>query len=172
MANELIYKEPSESEEVMNEFHINWEYIHEDGSITPCKSLIDRIKIDEKNKKLTLIDLKTTVSVSNFAKSFIEYGYGMQMAFYWMAIEWYMKNVRKIDTSDWIHETYIVAVENTRKECKVFCVSESTLSKNLDTIQNTLKEINWHYKNGLWDYSRAYYEGNGVEKLEYEGEII
>ncbi len=44
----------------------------------PCKSLLDRVKFDVKNKKVYLIDLKTTSDIGNFKESFDKYTYGIQ----------------------------------------------------------------------------------------------
>ena len=70
-ANELLYEQPSTCE-VYSEFHINWDFVRPNWSVA-CKSLIDRFVVDHTNKKITLIDLKTTVDVHNFEKSIEEY---------------------------------------------------------------------------------------------------
>ena len=81
-----------------NEFHINWE-LPVDDWIAPCKSLLDRCIFDHINKKITLIDLKTTSDVYNFKHSVEEFDYYRQITYYLLAISWYMKD-QEIDISD------------------------------------------------------------------------
>ena len=165
-AKELLFREDSDKFWAKNEFHINWEYKLEDGVVYQCKSLIDRITVDEENKVIQLIDLKTTVDTSNFKKSFVEYEYACQMAFYWMAIIWYMKNIKEVDLSDWSFETYIVAIKNNSPyDCRVFSISPELLEPEIPKINKTISEIHWHTVNGVWDYRREYYENDGIETI-------
>ena len=82
-ADELLTNQPGM--ECHNEFHINWEAEVQGVS---CKSLLDRVKIDHANRKITLIDLKTTADVYNFKHSVEEYDYYRQIAFYILALTW------------------------------------------------------------------------------------
>ena len=36
---------------------------------------------------------------------------------------------------------------------------------NIDRVDCAIRDIVWHMENNLWEHSRAYYEGTGVEKL-------
>lgn len=147
-----------------NEFHINWE--SEKQKIS-CKSLLDRVKIDFVNKKIILIDLKTTADVYNFKHSVEEYDYYRQIAFYILALTWYMSdlgyNIEEFDL-----EAYIIAIQsNGNNEVRVFnMLNEKELLDRKDLIANTLTEISYHYQTGNWDHTREYYEGNGTESLE------
>lgn len=168
-ANELLYKLGStEGETSFNEFHINWEFPVDKDKVIDCKSLLDRFVIDENKKILYLIDIKTTVSLSGFSKSFKEYNYGFQMCFYWAAIYWYMKNVLGKDPEDYSHETKIIAIENGTNECRVFTVPDSLITNEIQKISSLLKGIYWHITNDKWDYTREYYEGDGSESLLYD----
>lgn len=146
-----------------NEFHINWE--SEKQKIS-CKSLLDRVKIDFVNKKIILIDLKTTVDVYNFKHSVEEYDYYRQIAFYILALTWYMSdlgyNIEEFDL-----EAYIIAIQsNGNNEVRVFnMLNEKELLDRKDLIADTLTEISYHYQTGNWDHTREYYEGNGTEEL-------
>jgi len=169
-ARELILTElDSPNVETHNEFHINWEYETKFGGTVSCKSLIDRLIIDHESKVIKLIDIKTTLSNSNFAESFTKYDYGQQMAFYWMAIYWYFKNELNLDIEEYRSETYIVTIENGNNEVKVLSVPERTILNKLTDIDNNLSQIDWHLRNGLWDYTKEYYEGDGVESLLEHG---
>lgn len=49
----------------------------------PCKGLLDIIDIDEENKTMRVVDLKTTSKpIYNFQKSILDYRYDIQLAFY------------------------------------------------------------------------------------------
>lgn len=146
-----------------NEFHINWE--SEKQKIS-CKSLLDRVKIDFVNKKIILIDLKTTADVYNFKHSVEEYDYYRQIAFYILALTWYISdlgyNIEEFDL-----EAYIIAIQsNGNNEVRVFnMLNEKELLDRKDLIADTLTEISYHYQTGNWDHTREYYEGNGTEEL-------
>ena len=165
-ANELLYKY-SDTYEVHNEFHINWEYPNafEDKELS-CKSLLDRVMIDHENKKIILIDLKTTADVYNFQHSVEEFDYYRQLAYYWTAIAWYFKNELFIDIDEYEGETYIIAIQSyDNNEIRVFKIDEAELSNRLKTIDDAIKRIAWHKNNNLWEHTKEYYEGNGSEVL-------
>lgn len=161
-ANELLTDQPGV--ECHNEFHINWEAEKQGVS---CKSLLDRVKIDHANKKITLIDLKTTADVYNFKHSVEEYDYYRQIAFYILALTWYMKD-QGYDIEDYDIEAYIVAIQsNGNNEVRVFnMLNEKELLARKDLIADTLTEISYHYQTGNWDHTREYYENNGTETLK------
>ena len=166
LAKELLLNDSDSPElKTHSEFHINWE-ITVDGVKTACKSLIDRLIIDHANKKVTLVDIKTTANVNDFSKSFNEYDYGRQMAFYWAAIYWYFTNELKIELDEYQHNTYIVAIQNNNGyACRVFSVNDSVILDKTTTIKQILTNINWHSTNNKWDYTKEYYEGDGSEPL-------
>lgn len=146
-----------------NEFEIQW--THPTG--VECKSLIDRIIINHKDKTVTLVDLKTSSHLSEFKDKFKEYKYYRQMAFYWMAIFWYFKNVL-VDKNiqEYKKETFIVAIGTKEPiEVKVFEIVDPTLALGLNEIEPLMNQLEWHFKEDKWDYTQAYYEGKTTEKL-------
>lgn len=164
-ANWLIYKSSDDSNiEANSEFHINWE-INIDGIKIPLKSLIDRIIINHEAKHITLCDLKTTASIKDFKHSFSLYDYGRQLAFYWMAIYWYFRNELNIDIEEYTHDTFIVAINAESSEVKVFEIPDDVLNEKIEELRQILANIKWHIENGLWDYSKEYYNGDGSELL-------
>ena len=165
-ANELLYNFPN-TFEVHNEFHINWEYPYafEDKELS-CKSLLDRVMIDHENKKIILIDLKTTADVYNFQHSVEEFDYYRQLTYYWTALAWYFKNELFLDIDEYEGETYIIAIQSyDGNEVRVFKIDEAELSNKLKVIDNAIKRIAWHKNNNLWEHTKEYYEGNGEEIL-------
>jgi len=169
-AKELLFNNGDSPEyETYNEFHINWDITLKNGHKLDCKSLIDRLIIDHKNKVITLVDIKTTANVSDFGDSFKKYDYGRQMSFYWAAIYWYFTNELKIDISDYEHETNIVAIQNNGNySCRVFKVEDNIIVNKTEQILQILSDIDWHFSQNMWDYTKEYYEGDGVESLPYD----
>lgn len=166
-ANELLFKYP-ETFEVHNEFHINWEYPNAStlGDL-PCKSLLDRVMIDHTNKKIILVDIKTTADVYNFKHSIEEFDYCRQLAYYWLAIHWYFKNELKLNIEEYEYETYIVAVQShDGYEVRVFKFNPKAIEERLVTIDYAIKRIAWHKNNNLWDHMKEYYDEDGAELLQ------
>lgn len=166
-ANELLFNYP-ETFEVHNEFHINWEYPNASllGDL-PCKSLLDRVMIDHTNKKIILVDIKTTADVYNFKHSVEEFDYCRQLAYYWLAIHWYFKNELKLNIEEYEYETYIVAVQShDGYEVRVFKFNPKTIEERLVTIDYAIKRIAWHKNNNLWDHMKEYYDEDGAELLQ------
>lgn len=166
-ANELLFNYP-ETFEVHNEFHINWEYPNAStlGDL-PCKSLLDRVMIDHTNKKIILVDIKTTADVYNFKHSIEEFDYCRQLAYYWLAIHWYFKNELKLNIEEYEYETYIVAVQShDGYEVRVFKFNSKAIEERLVTIDYAIKRIAWHKNNNLWDHMKEYYDEDGAELLQ------
>ena len=165
-ANELLFKYP-ETFEVHNEFHINWEYPNAStlGDL-PCKSLLDRVMIDHTNKKIILVDIKTTADIYNFKHSIEEFDYCRQLAYYWLAIHWYFKNELKLNIEEYEYETYIIAVQShDGYEVRVFTFNPETIEERLVTIDYAIKRIAWHKNNDLWDHMKEYYDEDGAEMI-------
>lgn len=165
-ANELLFNYP-ETFEVHNEFHINWEYPNASSlGDLPCKSLLDRVMIDHTNKKIILVDIKTTADVYNFKHSVEEFDYCRQLAYYWLAIHWYFKNELKLNIEEYEYETYIIAVQShDGYEVRVFKFNPETIEERLVTIDYTIKRIAWHKNNDLWDHMKEYYDEDGAEMI-------
>lgn len=165
-ANELLFNYP-ETFEVHNEFHINWEYPNASSlGDLPCKSLLDRVMIDHTNKKIILVDIKTTADVYNFKHSIEEFDYCRQLAYYWLAIHWYFKNELKLNIEEYEYETYIIAVQShDGYEVRVFKFNPKTVEERLVTIDYAIKRIAWHKNNNLWDHMKEYYDEDGAEMI-------
>lgn len=165
-ARELLYNEHhlafgnNDKLFIQNEFPILWKY---PGFELDCKSMLDRVVIDHEKKEIKLIDIKTTSHLSEFKDKAIEYRYNRQMAFYWMALAWYFKNELKLNMSEYVTETYIVAISTTEPtEVRVFKVMDNTLNDGLKEIEQIMPELAWHFEKEKWDYPREYY-GLGYE---------
>lgn len=152
------------AEALYHEFHINWEY-----NGLKCKSLLDSLHLDFKNKVFTIVDLKTTVKIYHFEDSMKDYDYLRQLYYYRMAVEWYLKNELGEDPNKWEKRYFIIAIDTVEKnhDIRVFGFTASQFEKDgtRDRICSALTEIKWHFDTGQWEHSREYYAGNGIESL-------
>ena len=151
-----------------HEFHINWEhyYLMPTNATIQCKSLLDGLTLDFKNKKAIIYDLKTTQKLWYFEDSIDQYDYCRQLMYYTLAVEWYLDNECNEDHKNWSFEYYIIGIDTTGSyEIRVFKVEPYMVQSRKQVIYNALDEIAWHQMNNKWDHSREYYEGDGSEKL-------
>lgn len=165
-ANEILFNYP-ETFEVHNEFHINWEYPNASstGDLS-CKSLLDRVMIDHENKKIILVDIKTTADIYNFKHSVEEFDYHRQLAYYWLAIHWYFKHELELNIEEYEYESYIIAVQShDGYEVRVFKINPKTIEERLVTIDMAIKRIAWHKDSNLWEHTKEYYDTDGSEEL-------
>ena len=147
-----------------HEFHINWEFYGE--MPVACKSLLDGLTLDFKNKKVIIYDLKTTQKLWHFEDSIEQYDYCRQLMYYTMAAGWYLKYELGEDLKDWSYEWYIIGIDTTgSNEIRVFKFTKDQIYSHADTIEHALEHIAWHQSTGKWDHSREYYEGDGSESL-------
>jgi len=145
-----------------HEFHINWGYENK----IQCKSLLDGLTLDFKNKKAIIYDLKTTQKLWHFEDSMNQYDYLRQLAYYTMAVRWYLVNECGEDPYAWSFEYYIIGIDTTSSnEIRVFKIEHEQVQSRYDTILDALDVIAWHQRENKWDHSREYYEGNGSESL-------
>jgi len=181
LAKELLLTEQPDFIEnddliIRNEYNILWKhpFIKIKNENALCSSTIDRMIIDHKNKKVTLVDLKTTYKLSKFhEESFLNYKYYRQLAYYWMAIYYMFKTeFPDKDLNEYAKETYIVALQTNNSytsdlpiECKVFKIGEDMLSRGEEEFTDLLTQLAWHFENDLWDHTKEYYEGDGSIKI-------
>lgn len=150
-----------------HEFHINWEdKTCTDNYILQCKSLLDGLTLDFKNKKIIIYDLKTTQKLWHFEDSIDQYDYCRQLMYYTLAVEWYLDNELNEDHKDWSFEYYIIGIDTTgSNEIRVFKIEPYMVQSRKHAIYDALDAIAWHQTTGKWDHSREYYEGDGSESL-------
>lgn len=151
--------------DVEHEFHINWSYENK----IQCKSLLDGLTLDFKNKKAIIYDLKTTQKLWHFEDSIDQYDYLRQLCYYKMAVLWYLEHEcgqEKPELNGWTFEFYIIGIDTTgSNEIRVFRVEPYMVDSRDHVIEDALVEIAWHQSTGKWDHSREYYEGYGSETL-------
>lgn len=150
-----------------HEFHINWEdKTCTDNYILQCKSLLDGLILDFRNKKAIIYDLKTTQKLWHFEDSIDQYDYLRQLMYYTLAVEWYLDNECNEDHKDWSFEYYIIGIDTTgSNEIRVFKIEPYMVQSRKHTIYDALDAIAWHQRENKWEHSREYYEGDGSESL-------
>ena len=150
--------------DMYHEFHINWEWYGE--MPVACKSLLDGLTLDFKNKKAIIYDLKTTAKLWHFEESIEMYDYCRQLCYYTLAVRWYLKNECGEDPKEWEFKYYIIGIDTTGSyEIRVFEIDEAAVLVREFTIADALMDIAWHQANNKWEHSREYYEGDGSESL-------
>ena len=162
---------PADNEKVFHEFHINWEYNStsndkNDCFTCSCKSLLDSITFSISEKKITIMDLKTTSHLQNFADAVNTYDYTRQLYYYTRAVMWYLREEMHIeDWAEYTYEWYIIAIDSFTSEIRVFSFDKKQIYRNQNKVHIALRDIMWHKIHILWEHNREYYEGNGVETL-------
>ena len=149
--------------ELHHEFQINWEF-----NGLKCKSLLDSLYLDFKNKHFTIMDLKTTAKIYHFEDSMKEYDYLRQLCFYKMAVEWYLENECGENPAEWSSDFYIIGIDTINQyDIRVFQFTDEYFKHDntRERIVNALTDIKWHTDTNQWEHSREYYEGNGTETL-------
>lgn len=153
--------------EWFHEFHINWEYYIKMAAGVKCKSLLDGLTLDFGSKTAIIYDLKTTQKLWHFEESIHQYDYLRQLCFYYQAVVWYLRYELGVkDWNDWTFKFYIIGIDTTgSNEIRVFEIDKDDVYSRKDTILGAMQDIWWHQTTDQWDHTRAYYEGDGSEKL-------
>jgi len=166
MTNRLLWRE--DGEDMKPEFEISWIYNN-----VKIKSIIDNLILDVENKRIFIVDLKTTSkSVYNFDRSYYTYGYYRQMAIYKLAVNSYIKKLG-IDIKDYDINLYIVVVQTTGlHECVVYKPNLTDLSVGTDEFDKLIERYKWHVNKSLWDFPMEYYKDNGIINLKLSDDYI
>jgi len=138
-----------------------------------CKSKLDRLLVDTRNKKVYIIDLKThsTKSLSSnirqtFHKSVLDYNYRMQQAMYYLAATDFIKNKLEFDPDQFeFIPVFILMQSNFLNSVKLIRLSQDELYEGIMDVKGALELYKFHCKNGF-DFDRDYYEDElGFEEL-------
>jgi len=135
-------------DESFNEMAIYWNQ-KTPGKSLRAKALLDRVKVNNNDKVLQLIDLKTTSKpVSKFDESFEFWRYYRQMAWYKNALKIWSKEKGFVGYDI---EVYMVVVETTGVfESRVFKVSDAWLTKCTKEYKDLLDRISMAEENDQW----------------------
>lgn len=140
---------------------------------------LDRIIIDFENKKVYLIDLKTSGGYEKFADKFIKYGYYIQLPFYYKLLQYYLdqKGYKNLDIT-----CYFVCVNSTKpyisyvpldytkpewlklgeKGGLIYNTDRSSMVTSSHYVRGYVELINnvkWNEENNCWDKTKDESEG-------------
>jgi hypothetical protein len=156
-ANKLLFETPGKVE---HEIFWNWESLD-------AKSKIDKFIIDEENKTIYLIDLKTTSqqvygkqtiakaspyqsTFTGFLKDITFYDYLLQMEFYSQALKYIYPDYEIV--------CYLIPINDY--SCTVYELPETWLFYAKQKLNSIRKEIQFYTDTNQWDLSKDdYYHG-------------
>ena len=120
------------------------------------KGIIDKYIIDDEEKTITIVDLKTTAKpLENFAETVDFYNYWLQAAVYSLLV---MKNVDENQQDYKIIFKFVVI--DKYDQVYVFPVSEETLLKWTNGLREALTEANYHYSERKYELPYVFANGN------------
>ena len=167
--SDLVIKTPElkgDDIKVYNELEIYFDFkgMH-------CKSRLDKLIIDKPNRKIYIVDIKTTSKpVGKFYESFRDYDYERQFAFYCLAVYEYLDKQIGVPSLDEYSVTCICATVSTKEpyESRIYGLPMEKVMFSVQNIKRVLTDLVWHFENNKWNYPKCYYEGgNDYEVLEY-----
>lgn len=154
------YFEYNPNKEILYQVPIYFEY-----QDVKCKSLLDMIIIDNENKTIQPIDIKTIGdSIFTFQKALKYRRYDIQAAFYTLALEYYIKQ-NKLEGYEILPFKFIVcSTTNLKEPAAVYTCTENTLftgryGKNPEVIFNpvdNIEYVNLNYVKGFEELLEDY----------------
>lgn len=171
-----------EGQEIYYQLPIIWDYYDKVMEKTVhCRSLLDILLIDHNTKMIYPIDLKTTgKSVFAFNKSFLEWKYYLQAAYYTDATK-HLCSVQYPQYKDYnvdLFKFVVISSKNPRKPLafqitqgvydsgKFGCISKDGQDTKRRGYIELVQDFNWHVENQKFDYPREVYEKNGLITLD------
>lgn len=156
-ANTLLLKNINNKMiESLTEYPVYFKYKEMD-----FKALIDKVIINHKLQKITLLDFKTTSEyLKDFHKSFRKYDYDRQLAFYKFALCCVNPD---LDHYEW---EFLMPVVETHGlyECKVFNIPKEVIDLGKLKYEFLLDKL-FKYEELGYSHSEEYYENDGIEEL-------
>jgi len=158
-----------EGEEIIFQFPILWMY-----KGNPCKSLFDIIKIDNVNKVIYPVDLKTSYDhVLGFPYNYVKWKYYLQASFYSEGLEyWKSEHPEYADYRIEPFRFVIISSQDPTKPLVYKSTGEDLYAgKYGGAIKRTGEEIKgfdqliddmqWHLQNQKFDYPKDIYSADG-----------
>lgn len=165
------------------------EYFNEDYSSThisqvpilfeinevPCKSLLDRIIINNEEKTIQGIDLKTGEEKS-FLPNFERYKYYLQAAMYSLALDQF-KMQYGLDDYEILPFKFVYISKNNPNIPLIYRMNNSYILDYINGFINKynekekgiidlIEDYKWYKRNEIYDIKRELYEANGIIELK------
>jgi len=134
------------------------------------RGILDILRIDHKNKEVTMIDLKTgKEDAENFMISFLKWRYDLQSAVYSLAFKSICKELNLKDYK--LKPFEFLYISRYQKIPLLYEVSDtwhkaslygfSTSKKYYRGLYELIDIIKWHWDNKVFDSTKEIYESNG-----------
>jgi hypothetical protein len=163
---------------VMNQFQIDGYFV--DGH--EFKSMIDKVIIDHKDKKIHIYDLKCVWSVENFYGDYYLYRRAyIQGYLYWRALCWVAMNDESYPWKDYIVEfpQFIVCDSINYYSPLIYKMSSTDLidayegftwnDKIYPGVKPLIEELKWAQVMDVWNISKTNYENQGFVNIRPNG---
>jgi len=159
--------------EIHFQYPIDWVY---DG--VPCKSLLDILYIDHREKQIIPVDLKTTYdNVLMFPPNYVKWKYYIQAAFYSKAVSYLKLEYPNIFNYSVEQFRFMVISSTDTKRPLVWMTSKNDIvagelggviqsdNQYVKGFKQLIEEYKWHIKTEQYDFPKEAYELNGHLKL-------
>lgn len=141
-----------------------------------CKALLDILFIDHINRKVRVVDIKTTgTSVYAFKSSYMKYRYYLQGAYYTRAVHEHLKDEGIEQDYELLSPLFLVAEKANVNPPFVYEMSWADVNvaingglyrdKRIKGYKELLRDLKWHEENQLWEYPKQVYLDNGIIQL-------
>lgn len=141
-----------------------------------CKSLLDMLYIDHINRRIRVIDIKTTgTSVYAFRSSYMKFRYYLQGAFYTQAVRQYILSDPELIDYEILSPLFLVVekaninppfiYEMTWADVNIATESGAYRDRKIKGYKELLRDLKWHEEKGLWEYPKEVYLNKGVIQL-------
>lgn len=159
--NELVIKDTGLW--VRNEVEIFW---IEPVTGVQCKSKVDRIVIDEENKVIRIIDIKTINHIDAIALNIKKYDLKRQAGSYESAVMCFLSDIG-FDISEYRFESYLAFVESREFPLtSLVRLSKEELLEGKQRHRDLLEDYKWHMETGNWSNRRSYLLGD-IQSIAY-----
>lgn len=158
---------------VLNQFQIDEYFVCNHA----FKSMIDIVIIDHEQMTITPYDLKCTWSVENFCEEYYLYRRAYIQAYlYWKAMEsfvinpkskWYgyVVNFTRFIVCDSTNYYNPLIYQLTNKDVNDAYFGFEHKGRRYPGVEETIMDLDWALKEGVWNISRRNYENGGVVNI-------
>lgn len=165
-----------DEEEYFPKYPIEWIYTTISGKDIKCKSEIDILKVDHKNKIIYPKDLKTTYSNEyGFSYSYLKYRYDLQACFYRLSIMYWAKENNMHDYKIEFMEFIVADTSSNNRRPLIYKTTEEDFQASLNGFKvegkeysgliDLIESISWAEDKNVWNISRKAFEKNGIMNL-------
>jgi len=161
-----------EDTECLTQLELYWNYKDFD-----CRSRLDIVKINHKEKTILPIDVKTSgKSTYNFLESIVRFRYDLQASFYMEALQWYIDNKEEYKGYKLLPFLFIVEHTDYPGLPLIYECTEkdiyggkyggiTTTGVKLKGFDELVTDLKWYYQYDSWDYTREIIENNGKVEI-------